>query len=151
MFFDLEKAIAAWRRPYEVHSAFSAEDIEELEGSLRDRIDGLMAKGISEKQAFNMSQQRVGSFSAAETEYRKVFWGKLERQHRVAEVLLWRISMLRNYVSTALRNLRRQKGHSAINIVGLAAGIAASMLVILFVRHEISFEDHHANAPNCIG
>lgn len=41
MSFDLEKAIAAWRRPYEVNPAFSAEDVEELEGSLRDSVKSL--------------------------------------------------------------------------------------------------------------
>ena len=58
--FDLEKSIAAWRRPYEVSSAFSAEDLEELENHLRDRIEDAVGKGRSEEDAFRLAIRRIG-------------------------------------------------------------------------------------------
>ena len=68
MSFDLEKAIAAWRRPYEVNPAFSTEDVDELEGSLRDRIEALTDTNRSEEEAFRIAIKRVGSYGSAETE-----------------------------------------------------------------------------------
>lgn len=44
--------------------------------------------------------------------------------------------MLRNYLRIAFRNLRRNLGYTAINLTGLAIGIAACFLIALYVRHE---------------
>jgi putative ABC transport system permease protein len=53
--------------------------------------------------------------------------------------------MLRNYFKIAWRNLLRQKGYAGINILGLAIGIAACLLILQYVSFELSFEDFHAN------
>ena len=52
--------------------------------------------------------------------------------------------MLKNYFKTALRNLLKYKNHSLINILGLATGIACCTLILLFVRHELSYDTFHA-------
>ena len=44
--------------------------------------------------------------------------------------------MFKNYLTVALRNVKRHKGFSVINIAGLAAGMAASILIAVFVFHE---------------
>jgi putative ABC transport system permease protein len=49
--------------------------------------------------------------------------------------------MLRNYFAAALRNLMRNKLVSIINIGGLAIGFAAAMLIGLYLRYELSFDD----------
>ena len=54
--------------------------------------------------------------------------------------------MLRNYLLIAWRNLRRHKGFSAINIFGLAIGIAACLLILQYVRFELSYDNFHAKA-----
>ncbi len=54
--------------------------------------------------------------------------------------------MLFNYLIVALRNLRRQKVFSFINVFGLATGIAFCLLIFLFVQDELSFERFHVNA-----
>jgi putative ABC transport system permease protein len=54
--------------------------------------------------------------------------------------------MLRNYLTIALRNLRRNRGSSAINLIGLAVGLAACLLIALYVRHELSYDDFHEKA-----
>jgi putative ABC transport system permease protein len=54
--------------------------------------------------------------------------------------------MLKNYFKIALRNMYRYKVFSGINIVGLAIGIAACMLILLFIQREFSFERIHHNA-----
>ena len=51
--------------------------------------------------------------------------------------------MLRNYLTTALRQLRRNKLHAIINVLGLALGMACSALILLYVRHELSYDGYH--------
>ena len=54
--------------------------------------------------------------------------------------------MLKNYLKLALRNISRQKAFSFINILGLSVGIACCLMILLFVRDELSFEKLHVNA-----
>lgn len=54
--------------------------------------------------------------------------------------------MLKNYLKIALRNLFRHKAYSAINIAGLAIGMASSILILLWVQNELSFDRFHKNA-----
>ncbi len=53
--------------------------------------------------------------------------------------------MLKNYLKIALRNLRKQKGHAFINVAGLAVGMACCLLILLYVQHELSFDQYHQN------
>ena len=50
--------------------------------------------------------------------------------------------MFKNYLTTALRNILKNKLFSAINVVGLAVGLAATILLLLFVRDEFSWDQH---------
>ncbi|WP_257657311.1 ABC transporter permease [Parapedobacter lycopersici] len=52
--------------------------------------------------------------------------------------------MLRNYIKIAWRNLGKNKGYSALNIGGLAIGMAAALLILLWVQHELSFDMFHS-------
>ena len=54
--------------------------------------------------------------------------------------------MLRNYLTIAFRNLLKHKGYSAINVFGLAIGIACFMLILLYVQDEISYDRYHEDA-----
>jgi ABC-type antimicrobial peptide transport system permease subunit len=54
--------------------------------------------------------------------------------------------MLRNYLKTALRNLWKNKGFSVINILGLTIGMASSLLILLWVRNELSYDRFNAHA-----
>ena len=51
--------------------------------------------------------------------------------------------MFRNYLTIAVRNLLRQKGYSAINVLGLAIGIACCVLILLYVQDELSYDQYH--------
>ncbi len=55
--------------------------------------------------------------------------------------------MFRNYLKIALRNLVKHKGYSFINVGGLAIGLACCFLIVLFVRHELSYDQFHTQAP----
>ena len=56
--------------------------------------------------------------------------------------------MLRNYILTAWRNIRRNSFYSALNISGLAIGLAVGVLILLWVKDEISFDSFHKQAEN---
>jgi putative ABC transport system permease protein len=53
--------------------------------------------------------------------------------------------MLKNYFTIAWRNLIKSKAYSAINIVGLATGMAVAILIGLWIWDELSFDRYHAN------
>lgn len=55
----------------------------------------------------------------------------------------WGCTMFRNYLKTGIRNIKRQKGYSVINIAGLAIGLACCILILLWVRDELSFDKFH--------
>jgi len=54
--------------------------------------------------------------------------------------------MLRNYIKVAFRNLWKNKGYSAINIIGLAAGLATCLLILLYVWDELSYDKFNEKA-----
>ena len=56
------------------------------------------------------------------------------------------ITVIRNYLLVILRNLRRTKVFSALNILGLAIGMAASLLIIHYVQVERSYDRYHTGA-----
>jgi putative ABC transport system permease protein len=54
--------------------------------------------------------------------------------------------MLRSYLTTAWRNIRKNKVFSAINIIGLAIGMAACLLILQYVNFELSYDQFNKNA-----
>ena len=54
--------------------------------------------------------------------------------------------MFKNYLKSALRNLYKHKCYSLINIIGLAIGMACCLLILLYVRHELSYDAYHENS-----
>ncbi len=55
-------------------------------------------------------------------------------------------AMLENYVKVAYRNIVRHLGFSLINILGLALGIAACGMILLYVQDELAFDRFHSKA-----
>lgn len=56
--------------------------------------------------------------------------------------------MFRNYFVTALRHILKNKLYSFINVIGLAVGLAACLLIFLFVRYETSYDSWMPNGKN---
>jgi putative ABC transport system permease protein len=54
--------------------------------------------------------------------------------------------MLKNFFIITLRNILRDKTYLVLNVMGLSLGIAGSILIILFVRNEVSYDQFHENA-----
>ncbi len=51
--------------------------------------------------------------------------------------------MIKNYFITAFRNLIKNKTYSIINIVGLAIGLASSIMILLYLKNELSYDNMH--------
>lgn len=56
------------------------------------------------------------------------------------------MGMLKHYLKIALRNMQKQKMYAAINIGGFAIGIAACLLIALYVRNETSYDKNNPNS-----
>ena len=54
--------------------------------------------------------------------------------------------MLKNYIKMAFRNIIKQKVYAFINILGLTIGMAATILILLFVQDEISYDKYHEHS-----
>jgi putative ABC transport system permease protein len=54
--------------------------------------------------------------------------------------------MLKNFLTIAVRNILRHKVYSIINIAGLSVGMACTILILLWVQYELSFDRFHKNA-----
>ena len=56
--------------------------------------------------------------------------------------------MLKNYLKTAWRSLRKNKFYSAINIGGLSVGLATGIMLLLWVQNELSYDKFHKDYAN---
>ena len=54
--------------------------------------------------------------------------------------------MIKNYLLTAFRNLKKYKTYSLINILGLAVGLSAFILILLYLQFELSYDRFHKDA-----
>ncbi len=64
----------------------------------------------------------------------------------ISNSIRWRLVMFKNYLKIALRNIKRHKGYSIINMAGLTIGLTAFILIFLYVRYELSYDRFHKNA-----
>jgi putative ABC transport system permease protein len=58
--------------------------------------------------------------------------------------------MFKNYFKTSFRNLRKNKLYSAINIFGLTIGLAACLLIGVYINHELSYDKFNVNADRIV-
>ena len=54
--------------------------------------------------------------------------------------------MIRNYLTTAIRNLRRNRLYTIINVLGLAVGVACFILIMLYVQDEMQYDQYHSKS-----
>src|ERR1700753_4008983 len=54
--------------------------------------------------------------------------------------------MIRNYIKTAFRSLTKNKGFTAINVLGLSVGLATCLLIVFYVVDELSYDKYNTKA-----
>jgi len=145
--FDLERAITDWKKAMRRSPLVDDGDLAELERYLRDKVEDLTGQGMSPEAAFRSAEAefpRAGTLDAA--------YGHA-RAARPRGRFPWRaprftLSLLQSYIKIAIRRLRLQKTYSMINIGGLALGLAACLLVFLWVQDEVGFDRFHERAAS---
>jgi len=145
--FDLDKAIAEWSRRMKRSGALEDGMIAELEAHLRDEVEDLVGHGKSPEDAFHEVTASVESADVVGHEYYKTYARGLfvappQRSGGLSPALFL------NSIKVSLRKIRRQKWYSLISVTGLAVGIACSVLILLWVRHELSYDRFHKSAEN---
>ncbi len=145
--FDLETAIREWKKALAANPGLENGQRAELEACLRDEVADLVRRGRSPEEAFRQVSAEMGKAEDIGYEFFKVyakrrFGPPSWKRTGFSPALLW------SYLTVALRKTRRQKGYSFINIAGLAVGLASSILILLWVRDELSFDRFHAKADD---
>jgi putative ABC transport system permease protein len=144
--FDLERAIGRWSKSLRSRPAIEDGDVADLEGYLRDKIDDLVGQGLSEREAFERAESEFGRGDALGNDYYRSrttsrFGGRSpSAPPRFMPALVW------NWSKIALRKVRRQKAYSIINVAGLAVGLAACLLILRWVKDELSYDNYHEKA-----
>ena len=145
--FDLERAIADWSRGMKRGGALEEGTIAELEAHVRDEVDDLVGSGMDPEDAFLTVTAAVESAELVgredfKTRARGLIMAPPQRSNSFSPALVL------NSVKVTLRKMRRQKWYSLLSVAGLAVGIACSVLILLWVRHELSFDRFHAKAED---
>ncbi len=143
--FDLDKEIKKWKKSLQKYEVFEDALIADIELHLRDVYTAQREAGLAEEDAFRKAVAQVGTAESLAAEYNKNRLVMLDRRSplrpgRFMPALIW------NYIKTALRAIRRQKGYSFINVSGLAIGLTVCMMIVLWVADEWSFDRFHTNA-----
>jgi len=111
---------------------------------------------LSHMRDYDMKYSSIGDFEEFYNNKRKAdgifkayfwYWSQVfySLPSYILFLLKWRIIMFRNYLKISLRNLRKFKGFSFINISGLAIGISSCILMLLWVQDELSYDNFHEN------
>lgn len=60
--------------------------------------------------------------------------------------IFWEITLFKNYLKTAVRNIKKQKLYSFVNLAGLSIGMACCLIFYLYINHELSYDRFFKNA-----
>ncbi|MBN1938945.1 MAG: ABC transporter permease [Candidatus Aminicenantes bacterium] len=103
----------------------------------RDRAFGAL-RDLEDLYLFDLKE--IGP-RAARRRYRRqaaaAAFGYLRNQ------FFWSFPMLNNYLKIAWRNITRRKGLAFLNIFGLSVGLAVCLSILIYYRHETSYDDDH--------
>lgn len=143
--FDLEYAIKKWKKSLRKYDVFEDGLIADIELHLRDACESHLKSGLDEESAFRKAVEQMGTVDKIAAEYDKNRQVKLDRHSpmrpaRFVPALIW------NHIKIVLRKIKRQKGFSFINVTGLSIGMACCILMVLYIRSELSFDTFHENA-----
>ncbi len=145
--FDLDRAVADWSRGLKRAGALEDGMIAELEAHVRDEVDDLVGSGMDPQDAYHKVTASVESAELVGREFfktraRGLIMTPPQPANRFSPALLM------NTIKVSLRKMRRQKWYSLLSVAGLAVGIACSVFILLWVRHELSYDRFHKKAEN---
>ena len=82
----------------------------------------------------------------------KWYWKQVIKSipHFLNNTFYWGAVMLKNYLKVTLRNIKKYKAFSFINVFGLSVGMACAVLILLWAHTELTFNSFHKNAKRTI-
>ncbi|MCE7063333.1 ABC transporter permease [Dyadobacter sp. CY343] len=115
-----------------------ANTLEEVEGDLDELYEYWYRRAGKTQAVFRYSLNVISVLPP--------FVKRRQRKTEYDQTFFLNPDMLSNYFKIAWRNMLRQKAYSALNIAGLSIGMACSILILLWVRNELSYDRFHTNA-----
>jgi putative ABC transport system permease protein len=117
---------------------------EKILSYMKKNSDEFSFMGDMNEEFFYLSQTK------GKRKARFWYWGQVLTNFPafLKDSICWSFQMLKNYIIITWRNIKRNKGFSFINISGLAVGMAACLLILLWVQDELSFNRFHENTDN---
>ncbi len=95
------------------------------------------------EEVFNSIADDKGKFRARLWYRRQTF---LSVSSFLKNSFFWSLWMFKNYLNFTLRLVKRDRFHYSLNFLGLATGIACSIIILLFLRNELTYDRFHENA-----
>jgi putative ABC transport system permease protein len=140
--FELEKVIRRWKKSLRRITFYEDADIEELETHLRDEIETLLDSGMDIESAFKKAKSNIGDpVLIGEELYRSRI-----RTDSVVNQLSFNFPLFKNHLKVIIRKLKRNHGFTLLNITGLSIGFMVCLLILLYIRDELSYDKFHKNA-----
>jgi putative ABC transport system permease protein len=109
---------------------------DEVVDHICSAVETEMGKGLRFINAYQLVLREFGHTRGLRTTQKQV----IQHENQTARI------MFRNYLIIALRNLSKHRFFTAINVFGLAIGIASCLLISLYVLFELSYDKHFENA-----
>ena len=143
MSFDIDKAVKQWRKELLAQEAMETGYADEIIASLYDRYDDYLIQGMDQESAFKKAKDAVSPcLKSTCQEYQKVTARKTIMPSKQPKLFI----LLPNYLKTGLRHLTRKKFYNAINYLSLVIGMLFTLLAILYIDYETSFDTFHQDA-----
>ncbi len=140
MAFQIDKAIEEWRKELLKNSSMEPGFAEEMIASLYDRYDDYLIAGHEPETAYLKAKQAVSPDTESTcSEYNKVTQRQLFQFSKTPKLFI----LLPNYLKTSIRHLSRKKFYNAINYLSLVIGLLFTLLAILYIDYETSFDAFH--------
>ncbi len=141
---DIDLKIEKWKKLLRKNPALEDGYIDELESHLRDLIDEHVDQGISLEGSFNYAVEQLGDTYELGNQFYKTYTTKYSGRPSWQSPV-WMPSLLWNYIKIAIRNIKRYKSYSLINIFGFAVALIPAVLTFLYVAYEFSYDKYNEN------
>jgi putative ABC transport system permease protein len=145
--FNLDQAVKDWLKTLRKKQELEEGYIEELHSHLWDEIDHLLEEGKNKEKAFAGAVKNLGPIESIGVDYFKTDsrkWIAVPPGKRAGSIL----ALLANYFKVALRRVKKNRGYSVINVLGLAMGMACTIFIFKWVQNELSYDRFHQNAAD---
>lgn len=144
--FDLNKALKEWEKSLNKQKSLEDGYKEEIKSHLRDEIENKINNGKDPATAFNEAVKNIGKLDSIGKDYVKSNLIGYNKSSLLNQILF--PALLINYFKVGARRIKKNKSYSLINIFGLSAAMAASLLITIFIIYELNFDMFHSKAEN---